>query len=177
MAKLVLNIAMSLDGFIAREDDSYDWIRGHGTAAYDTALQFDNQAFLDSCDTVVMGRKAFEACAIDEIDYFKTKKVYVISRNWQNHDLPSFVTLEKDPIRLIKQLKKEEGLIWLFGGGQLVQTILEHRMIDHYIIGIIPILLGQGKPLFSTMLKSIDLKLVESTALDGIAMLRYDPRE
>ncbi|WP_162832926.1 dihydrofolate reductase family protein [Streptococcus phocae] len=74
MAKLVLNIAMSLDGFIAREDGSYDWIRGHGTAAYDTTLQFDNQAFLDSCDTVVMGRKAFEACAIDEIDYFKTKK-------------------------------------------------------------------------------------------------------
>lgn len=43
--RLVLNIAMSLDGFIARTDGSYDWIEGHGTNQYDTALQFDNPAF------------------------------------------------------------------------------------------------------------------------------------
>ncbi len=43
--RLVLNIAMSLDGFIARKDGSYDWIEGHGTDKYDTVLQFDNQKF------------------------------------------------------------------------------------------------------------------------------------
>lgn len=45
MRPLILNIAMSLDGFIARTDGSYDWIEGHGTTAYDSALQFDNDAF------------------------------------------------------------------------------------------------------------------------------------
>ncbi|HFI0303695.1 TPA: hypothetical protein ACGO2H_000414 [Streptococcus suis] len=45
MRRLVLNIAMSLDGYIARTDGSYDWIQGHGTTDYDTSLQFDNEAF------------------------------------------------------------------------------------------------------------------------------------
>ncbi|WP_416153359.1 hypothetical protein [Streptococcus suis] len=45
MRRLVLNIAMILDGFIARKDRSYDWIEGHGTYKYDTVLQFDNQKF------------------------------------------------------------------------------------------------------------------------------------
>ncbi|HEL1701217.1 TPA: hypothetical protein TX941_001811, partial [Streptococcus suis] len=45
MRRLVLNIAMSLDGFIARKDGSYDWIDGHGTDKYDTVSQFDNQKF------------------------------------------------------------------------------------------------------------------------------------
>ncbi len=48
--RLVLNIAMSLDGFIARKDGSYDWIEGHGTDKYDTVLQFDNQ---NSLTTVI----------------------------------------------------------------------------------------------------------------------------
>ena len=43
---------MSLDGFIARKDGSYDWIEGHGTNKYDTPLQFDNPSFFQSCDTV-----------------------------------------------------------------------------------------------------------------------------
>ncbi|WP_410000753.1 hypothetical protein [Streptococcus suis] len=47
MRRLVLNIAMSLDGFIARKDGSYDWIEGHGTDKYDTVLQFDNQKFFN----------------------------------------------------------------------------------------------------------------------------------
>ncbi|MDG3132399.1 dihydrofolate reductase family protein [Streptococcus suis] len=45
MRKLGLNIAMSLDGFIARKDGSYDWIEGHGTNCYDTINQFDNRSF------------------------------------------------------------------------------------------------------------------------------------
>ncbi|WNY52017.1 dihydrofolate reductase family protein [Streptococcus iners] len=43
--RLVLNIAMSLDGYIARTDGSYDWIEGHGTDQFDTTWQFDNPAF------------------------------------------------------------------------------------------------------------------------------------
>lgn len=48
MRPLVVNIAMSLDGFIAREDGSYDWIEGHGTDAYDSPKQFDNPKFFKS---------------------------------------------------------------------------------------------------------------------------------
>ena len=58
---------MSLDGFIARKDGSYDWIEGHGTNKYDTPLQFDNPTFFQSCDTVIMGRNTQLKSKIAEV--------------------------------------------------------------------------------------------------------------
>ena len=55
---IILNLAISLDGFICDEDGGFDWIGGQGDSRADTAEQFDFDAFLASCDTLVMGRKA-----------------------------------------------------------------------------------------------------------------------
>ncbi|HEM4809418.1 TPA: dihydrofolate reductase family protein [Streptococcus suis] len=73
-------------------------------------------------------------------------------------------------------LSREGGDIWLFGGASLVQDCLEVGVIDHLIIGIIPTILGDGIPLFASLLEEKKLLLVESTVTDGIAMLRYDIR-
>lgn len=81
--RLVLNIAMSLDGFIARKDGSYDWIEGHGTDKYDTVLQFDNQKFFNNCDTVVMGRKSLEDCPLEMIEGYQEKQFIVASHTEQ----------------------------------------------------------------------------------------------
>lgn len=81
--RLVLNIAMSLDGFIARKDGSYDWIEGHGTDKYDTVLQFDNQNFFNNCDTVVMGRKSLEDCPLEMIEGHQEKQFIVASHTEQ----------------------------------------------------------------------------------------------
>ena len=59
---IILNLAISLDGFICDEDGGFAWIGGQGDSRADTAEQFDFDAFLASCDTIVMGRKAYEDC-------------------------------------------------------------------------------------------------------------------
>lgn len=174
--RLVLNIAMSLDGYIARTDGSYDWIEGHGIDKYDTTLQFDNPAFFSSCDTVIMGRKSLEDCPLEMIEGYQEKQFIIASRSeYANYNNVRFV---KDIVAEIEQLRAEEGGdIWLFGGASLVQTCLEAGVIDHFIIGIIPIILGEGISLFDGLTKEQKLILVESTVTDGIAMLRYDIRK
>lgn len=173
MRRLVLNIAMSLDGFIVRTDGSYDWIEGHGTSSYDTQLQFDNPAFFESCDTVIMGRKSLEDCPLKMIEGYQDKEFIIASRAEQtDYDNVRFV---QDIVAEIERLKADEGSdIWLFGGAGLVQTCLEAKLIDHFIIGIIPTILGEGISLFDQLEEEQKLTLVESTVTGGIAMLRYD---
>lgn len=66
-------------------------------------------------------------------------------------------------------------VVW-WSGASLVQDCLEAGVIDHLIIGIIPTILGDGIPLFASLLEEKKLLLVESTVTDGISMLRYDIR-
>lgn len=172
MRRLVLNIAMSLDGFIARKDGSYDWIEGHGTSIYDSQLQFDNPAFFESCDTVIMGRKSLEDCPLEMIDGYQ-EKTFIVASNSEQTDYEN-VRFVNNIVSEIEQLKAEEGSdIWLFGGAGLVQTCLEAKLIDHFIIGIIPTILGEGISLFDQLEEEQKLTLVESTVTDGIAMLQY----
>lgn len=117
MRCLVLNIAMSLDGFIARKDGSYDWIEGHGTAR-----QFDNPAFFESCDTVIMGRKSLESCPLEMIDGYQEKTFIIASHS--EHEDDENVRFVQDIVTEIERLKAEEGSdIWLFGGAGLVQHL------------------------------------------------------
>ncbi|HEL2057354.1 TPA: dihydrofolate reductase [Streptococcus suis] len=174
--RLVLNIAMSLDGYIARTNGTYDWIEGHGTAQYDTALQFDNPAFFKGCDTVIMGRKSFEDCPLEMVEGYQDKTFIIASRSAGN-DFEN-VRFVSDILPLIHELRSSEGGdIWLFGGAKLVQTCLEAKVIDHIIVGIIPTILGEGISLFDSLPEEQKLLLVESTVTDGIAMLRYDFRQ
>ncbi|HEL1584526.1 TPA: dihydrofolate reductase [Streptococcus suis] len=175
MRRLVLNIAMSLDGFIARTDGTYDWIEGHGTAQYDTALQFDNPAFFNGCDTVIMGRKSLEDCPLEMIEGYQDKQ-FIIASHAEQADYEN-VRFVQDIVAEIERLRAEEGGdIWLFGGAGLVQTCLEAKLIDHFTIGIISTILGEGISLFDKLPEEQKLTLVESTVTDGIAMLRYDVR-
>ncbi|MGQ7462847.1 dihydrofolate reductase family protein [Streptococcus suis] len=173
--RLVLNIAMSLDGYIARTDGTYDWIEGHGTNKYDTTWQFDNPAFFKSCDTVIMGRKSLEDCPLEMIEGYQEKQFIIASRAEQtDYENVRFV---QDIVVEIERLRVGEGGdIWLFGGARLVQTCLKAKLIDHFIIGIIPTILGEGISLFDQLEEEQKLTLVETTVTDGIAMLRYDNR-
>ncbi|KHD46656.1 dihydrofolate reductase family protein [Streptococcus hongkongensis] len=176
MRQLVLNIAMSLDGFIAKEDGTYDWIDGHGTDQFDTPLQFDNPDFFASCDTIIMGRKAYDDCPLEMIDGHEQKQFYVATHQDRLSDRPNlhFTSTVLDDIKALKA--EEGGPIWLFGGADLVQLMIDNDMIDQYIIGIIPTILGQGRPLFKGNDQEHKLQLIESTITDGIAMLRYIKR-
>jgi len=171
--KIILNLAISLDGYIADEDGGYDWIVGDGDTKSNTKKVFDFTEFVDSVDTVVMGRKAYEDCGVKG---YETKHVIVAtSRKMENYENVEFIN--DDICGHIQNLQQEKGKdIWLFGGGGLTDRFVKADIVDEYIIGIIPIILGKGRPLFLGDNPTIKLHLDECTVQEGITILRYSKR-
>ncbi|BES66530.1 dihydrofolate reductase family protein [Gottschalkiaceae bacterium SANA] len=177
MRKIILNLAISLDGYIADKDGGFDWIMGDGDPNHNTDKQFDFPAFVGGVDTIVMGANAFLDCGIVNIENYQEKKFIVAtSRTMESNEYVEF--FNGDIIKRIQELREEEGSdIWLFGGAGLTDAFIKADIIDEYIIGIIPIILGKGRPLFLENNPTIPLHLQESTVTDGIAMLRYTKRK
>ncbi|MCY6370181.1 dihydrofolate reductase family protein [Clostridium ganghwense] len=171
--KIILNLAISLDGYIADENGGYDWIKGDGDTSLNTEKVFSFPEFVDSVDTIVMGKNAYKDCGIENIEDFESKKFFVAtSNNMDNYDNVEFIS--GDICSEIQKLQKEEGKdIWLFGGAGLTDSFIKADIVDEYIIGIIPIILGKGRPLFLGNNPTIKLHLDECTVQEGITILRY----
>lgn len=171
--KIILNLAMSIDGYIADEDGGFDWIVGDGDESLDTQNKWYYEKFLEGIDTVVMGKKCYDQGFLDD---FKNKKVYVAtSKELEDYDNIHFIN--GDICKIILEEREKEGKdIFLFGGGVLVDSFLKADIIDEYIIGIIPTILGSGKPLFLGGTPKIDLHLQEYISDKGIIILRYSKR-
>ena len=173
--KIILYIATSLDGFIAKESGAVDWLKGD---VDNPDLDNGYQQFYDSIDTVVMGRVTYEqiinTLSPDTWPY-EGKKCYVATRQKGLFDSNvEFIT--NDITKTITHLKEEAGKdIWLVGGGRLIDQFISHNLIDRYIITIIPTLLGAGIPLFSkeNAELELELKLVETKSFDGMVELTY----
>ena len=171
-----MNLAISLDGYISTNEGNFDWITGQGDLSSDTEIQFNFDVFKDSVDTVVMGSKAYEDCVLSGLDTYEGKELIVAtSRKFEPCDHVEFVN--GDICGRILELRKEEGEdIWLFGGAGLTDSFIKADIVDEYIIGIIPVILGSGRPLFYKDNPTIDLKLTECTVADGVTLLRYSKR-
>lgn len=171
--KIILNLAMSLDGYIASEDGGYDWIVGDESEALNTKNIFSFEKFLEDIDIVVMGKKCYDQNMHND---YKNKKVYVATtEEVDNHDNIHFIS--GDICKIIKEEKEKEGKdIYLYGGGILIDSFLKEDIIDEYIIGIIPIILGKGRPLFLDNNPTIKLQLNEYFVENGITILKYTKR-
>lgn len=171
--KIVLNLAMSLDGYIASEDGSYDWIVGDGDTTLDTPVKYEFNKFVDDIDIVVMGKKCYDQNMHHD---YKHKKVYVATSQ-KGTDEENLQFIGGDITKIIQEKKEKEGKkIYLFGGGVLVDGFIKADLIDEYIIGIIPILLGKGIPLFLNHNPTIQLHLYEYIVENGIVILKYSKR-
>ena len=153
---IILNLAVSLDGFICDEDGGFAWIGGQGDSLADTADRFSFDAFLASCDTVVMGRKAYEDC-FSSLSEAEDKRFLVASRTPRAPEGPvSF--LSGDVVSEVLALKDRPGKhIWLF-------------------VGILPVIRGKGRRLFQEGLPPAELHLDRCTVADGIPILEYSRR-
>lgn len=173
---IILYIAMSLDGYIAKNNGSVDWLSGNGDNP-----NIDNgyDDFYNTIDTVVMGRTTYEQI-INELSpntwVYEGKKCYVATtKKCKSDKRAEFIS--DDIVEFIKNLKKQDGKdIWLVGGGKLVDQFIKKNLIDKYIITIIPTILGDGIPLFSKENPEIKLRLVETKEFDGMVELRYIKR-
>lgn len=166
---------MSLDGYIAENDGGYDWIKGDGDSRLNTPKSFDLSDFASDVDTIVMGKTSFVENGQTTRENFPTQKILVTSNSPLELKLENVERIHGNIIQQVLELRKKPGKnIWLFGGALLVDNFIKADIIDEYIIGIIPIILGEGKKLFLGKNPRIQLHLTGNYVMDGIVILTYE---
>ena len=170
MTKLVVYIASSLDGYIARENGDVDWL-----SAYDSATEdYGYNAFYESVDAVMMGRRSYEQIkGFGEWPY-AGKTCYVFSNTLHDGIDKNVNIVNQQPEEFVhSDTYQSHQNIWLLGGAKLAAAFLNHQLIDELIISITPILLSRGIPLFIDAPEN-HLNLLNSTSYEsGIVQVHY----
>lgn len=178
MRKIILGLAVSLDGFIEGPNGEYDWCF--------TDQDYGMSDFFKRVDTLFIGRKTYEmaqsAQSMGEAGSagFPKLKEYIFSTTLDK--VKDGAILIKDNIKEeVEKIKKDSSTssegkdIWLFGGAGLTTSLLNLGLVDEISLAVHPIILGGGKPLFSNINKRIQLKLIDSkTYSTGLVSLTYD---
>jgi dihydrofolate reductase len=166
--RLRYQVAVSLDGFIARPNGDYDWI------VMDPAIDF--AALFAEFDTAVMGRRTYEAGLAQGGDgSMKGMEVIVFSRTLPPAQRKGVRITSEDPRTVVAALKEKPGRdVWLFGGGDLFRSLLAAGLVDTVEVAVIPVLLGDGVPLLppggTTKLVLADHRVLPAS---GIVALAY----
>lgn len=169
-------VATSLDGFIARKDGSLDWLE-RADAATLKGEDYGYQAFTDSIDVLIMGRNSYEkVLTFSEWPYGK-KPVIVLSSRTVTIPAGLVKTVSSSsetPRDLIKRLSSQGVKHVYVDGGVTIQRFLTAGLIDELTITLIPVLLGEGRPLFGPLTKDIHLVHVATRAYDkGFVQVKY----
>lgn len=173
MRKIILFIAMSLDGYIADRNGNVDWLNGQDEKE-ETMDVYSN--FIKDVDTVIMGWNTYHQ-VVTELS--PTEWVYdeLTSYVITHRKLPStnkIIFTEKAPCDVVDELKQKQGKnIWICGGANMIQQLVEKDFIDEYYISVIPTILGSGISLFGNTSKEMKLKLVHTQTYNGITDLVY----
>lgn len=171
--EILVFIAGSLDGFIAKENDDLQWLEeteGEGDNGYADMYQ--------TIDTVIMGKRTYDYI-LEHLKPFPypDKKCYVFSTT-QTGENEHVTFIQEDVITFTQRLKEQEGIkIWMVGGGNLLDVFLQERLIDEWIITITPHLLGSGIPLFKSPRPFENLKLLETKRYGQMVQLHYEVRK
>ncbi len=174
MRKTILYIATSLDGYIADEYGSVDWLEVEGID-HKKPSSFDD--FIDTIDTVILGYKTYHQI-ITELSpnqwVYEGKQSYVFTHHQcENQKEIEFVS--GDIGSFIDKLKQQAGKdIWICGGAELIQQCLKVNKIDRIHLTLIPCLLGKGIKLFNTLEASQQFKLVEYKNYQGLLDVVYE---
>jgi dihydrofolate reductase len=169
MRKVILGLAVSLDGFIEGPNGEYDWCFAD--------QDYGMSDFFKRIDSIFIGRKSYEmslSMGDAEMPGFPKLKEYVFS-NTLNEVKPGSILIGKDAESEVKRIKKEPGKdIWLFGGASLTSSLLNLSLIDEIGLAIHPVILGGGKPLFHDISNRIRLELADTkTYSTGLVSLTY----
>jgi dihydrofolate reductase len=168
MRPVCYSAAVSLDGYIAGPNGEVDWI------VMDPEIDF-KQLFA-RFDTVLFGRKSYEAARQQGGGGMPGMKSYVFSTTLRPTDCPAAM-LSSNPGETVRALKQQPGkAIWLFGGGVLFRSLLELGLVDQVQVGIVPVLLGEGLPLVEHPTKLARLKLTKHRVYEktGTVLMDYE---
>lgn len=174
--KVILYIAMSLDGYIADNNGSVAWLEGHSDNSNSDNGYND---FIKDIDTIVMGMTTYEQ-VVNELS----------PNNWPYQGMNSYVFTHKtvednknaefvssNIAEFINKLKNEDGKsIWICGGANIVNQLIKAELIDEYHLTIMPIVLGKGIRLFSDTNPTSLLKMKQTKEINGILDVVYTRR-
>jgi dihydrofolate reductase len=170
MRKVVLGLGISLDGYIARLDGSVDFLF--------MPKDYSMSPFFATIDTAILGRKTFDVG--QKMGGFSGQggsiKYYVCSRSEPPGERHSVTFTNETPQSLVEKIRRQPGKnIWHMGGGELARAFLQHDLIDELHIGIVPVLLGEGLPLFPSGFPQSQWTLLENKSFSkGLLSLKYE---
>ncbi|PZV82280.1 dihydrofolate reductase [Algoriphagus aquaeductus] len=181
MRKIILDLAVSLDGFIEGPKGEIDW------CIMDDEMDFEG--FLSTIDTIFYGRVSYdmwgnyqpESTAREtELKLWEgvhSKKKYVFSKNTRLDQNATFISsgISEEVVHLKRQIGKD---IWLYGGASLIKTFIQLGLIDVYRISVHPTVLGSGKPLFEDLKERMNLNLIQTNSFkSGVVQLIYEMKK
>lgn len=172
--KVFVYIAASLDGYIAKHDDDLTFL----SLVEQPGEDYGYAEFIDTIDTVIIGRKTYDKVQAMGIEYLRTDKEYHILTRTPRAQEGNVRFHTGDLKTLIEGLKQKEGKhIFVDGGAEVVNQLIQMDLIDEYIISLIPILLGDGIRLFQDGRPEQNLAFVSSKFFEkGLVQLHYKRR-
>lgn len=169
MRRVVLGLGISLDGYIARPNGAVDFLF--------MPKDYSMAPFFATIDTAIMGRKTLEAGLKMSGGSLPASSMatYVFSRSKPPGEGEGWTFVNQSPSSFVRKLRKRPGKnIWLMGGGELARDFLKADLVDELYIGMVPVLLGEGIPLFPSGFPQRNFSLIENkTYSRGMIALRY----
>jgi len=169
--KVILYIAMSLDGYIATPDNGLEFL----SSVEEKDQDYSYKDFVNTVDTVIVGRKSYDKVLSMGLEYPHTdKELYIITRT-PRPTVGSTTFYSGDLNELVSSLKRKEGKdIYVDGGAEIANEMLSENLIDEFYISVIPILLGNGISLFNNSRPQVRLKLISTKTYNkGLVQLHY----
>jgi len=161
MRKVILAAGITLDGYIARPDGATDYL----VMTKESSAVMSK--FFSTIDAMVMGRKTYDAAMAIMGGVYQPPgprtESYVFSRSQPPGERGGVIFTNESPAAWLRKIRKRRGKhIWHAGGGELARSFLEADLVDEMFLGVVPILLGDGLPLFPPRFRQCDFTLVEN---------------
>ena len=169
MRKIILGLGISLDGYVARLNGAVDFLF--------MPKDYSMGEFFASIDAAIMGRKTYAAALKMGGGGFDSMKIeyYVFSHSLPPGKRDGLTFVNQSPAAFVKEMRKRPGKhIWLMGGGELARDFLKADLVDELYVGVVPVLLGEGIPLFPSGFLQREFSLIENkTYSRGLIALKY----
>ena len=169
MRKVTAGLGISLDGYIARPDGAVDFLF--------MPKDYSMGPFMKTIDAAIMGRKTYEV-GLKMGGSFggPSMKAYVLSRTLPPGKREGVEFTNELPKKLVERLRQQKGKhLWLMGGGEVIRDFLKEDLIDELYLGVVPVLIGEGIPLFPAGFPQREFRLLENKSFSqGLIALKYE---
>ena len=169
--KVIVHIATSADGYIARSDGDLEWL----TSRPAPKGFYGMNAFMKSIDTKVLGRKTYEMSLRLGATFDAKNRTVVFSHHPPDSSPPGVEFVSDAVGPFVSRLRAQPGKdIWLMGGGEIIASFLDDQAIDEFVISVAPVFIGDGIPLIARRHRQVPLELLATERFDdGLVQSRY----